>query len=71
MNLELWGSALFAGLVAIGVTLAIEKFGGRTGGLIGTMPSTIVPASIGFHLSSAPEAAREALLAQQSRLGGY
>ena len=63
MNLELWGSALFAGLVAIGVTLAIEKFGGRTGGLIGTMPSTIVPASIGFHLSSAPEAAREALLA--------
>lgn len=63
MNLELWGSALFAGLVAIGVTLAIERFGGRAGGLIGTMPSTIVPASIGFHLSSSPEAAREALLA--------
>ena len=63
MTLELWGSALFAGLVAIGVTLAIERFGGRIGGLIGTMPSTIVPASIGFHLSSSSEAAREALLA--------
>ena len=63
MSVELLGSALFAGLVAIGVTLAIERFGGRTGGLIGTMPSTIVPASIGFHLSSIPDAAREDLLA--------
>ena len=64
MTAELWASALFAGLVAIGVTLAIEKFGGRAGGLIGTMPSTIVPASVGFHLSATSvEGAREALLA--------
>jgi len=40
--------ALFAGLVAIGVTLAIERWGGRAGGLIGTLPSTIVPAAIGI-----------------------
>ena len=41
-------SGLFAALVAIGTTVAIERWGGRAGGLIGTMPSTIVPASIGI-----------------------
>jgi len=40
--------ALFAGVVAIGVTVAIERWGGRIGGLIGSMPSTIVPATIGM-----------------------
>lgn len=40
--------ALFAGAVAIGVTVAVERWGGRIGGLIGTLPSTIVPASIGI-----------------------
>ena len=41
-------SALAAGLVAVLVTVAIEKLGGRRGGLLGTIPTTIVPASIGF-----------------------
>ncbi len=41
-------SAGFAALVAIGTTMAIERWGGRTGGLIGTMPTTIVPASLGI-----------------------
>ena len=45
------GSALFAGLVAIAVTLAIEKWGGVVGGFLGTLPTTIVPAAIGVHMS--------------------
>jgi hypothetical protein len=40
--------ALFAAAIATGVTVSIERFGGRKGGLIGTLPSTIVPASIGL-----------------------
>lgn len=52
--------ALFAGLVAIAVTLAIERFGGRVGGLLGTLPTTIVPSSIGMAAND-PEVFREAL----------
>jgi hypothetical protein len=44
--------ALMAGVVAIGVTVAIERFGGRKGGLLGTLPSTIIPAAIGLWLAS-------------------
>ena len=39
----------FAGLVAILVTVAIEKFGGFIGGLLGTVPSTIIPAAAGVY----------------------
>lgn len=45
-------SATLAGAVAIGATLAIERWGGRLGGIIGTLPSTIVPASLGFYATS-------------------
>ena len=45
-------SAIFAGLVAIAVTVAIEKLGGVKGGILGTMPSTIVPAAIGIWLAT-------------------
>lgn len=48
-------SALFAGFVAILVTLAIERLGGRRGGVLGTLPSTIVPAAYGLH-EAAPSA---------------
>lgn len=41
-------SALFAGLVAILVTVAIERWGGLIGGILGTLPTTIVPATIGM-----------------------
>ncbi|MBJ93984.1 MAG: hypothetical protein CMP23_05840 [Rickettsiales bacterium] len=41
-------TAFYAGLVAIGVTVAIERLGGRLGGLIGSIPTTIIPASLGF-----------------------
>ncbi len=38
-------SAFFAGLVAILATVVIEKYGGIIGGIIGTVPTTIVPAA--------------------------
>lgn len=41
-------SGLFAGIVAILVTVIIEKLGPQIGGVIGTLPTTIVPAAIGF-----------------------
>jgi hypothetical protein len=41
-------SGAFAALVAVAVTRAIELFGGQLGGLIATMPTTIVPASYGI-----------------------
>ena len=44
-------SAVLAGIVATGVTVAIEKWGGLVGGLLGTVPSTIVPAGIGIYLA--------------------
>ncbi|MBX2798523.1 MAG: hypothetical protein KTR31_12655 [Myxococcales bacterium] len=40
--------ALLAGLVAVAVTVAVERFGGVVGGLLGTVPTTIVPASWGI-----------------------
>jgi hypothetical protein len=40
--------AVLAGCVAIGATVAIERLGGRLGGLLATLPSTIVPASLGI-----------------------
>ena len=42
-------SALFAGIVATLVTVAIERFGGRTGGVLATIPTTIVPAALGMY----------------------
>lgn len=41
-------SASIAGIAAILVTVAIEKWGGLHGGVLGTVPSTIVPAAIGI-----------------------
>ena len=49
----MWGSillsAVLAGAVAIAVTVAIERWGGLIGGLLGTAPSTIVPAAVGMY----------------------
>ncbi|MBO85291.1 MAG: hypothetical protein CL927_08025 [Deltaproteobacteria bacterium] len=46
-----------AGLVAIGATVAVERLGGRLGGLLGTLPTTIVPAAAGiWTASSDPDA---------------
>ena len=46
---------IFAGLVAILVTVAIERFGGVIGGVLGTIPSTIVPAAAGVYLIDGKE----------------
>jgi hypothetical protein len=46
-------SAVAAGVVAILATLAIEKLGGRRGGVVGTLPTTIVPAALGFWWAAA------------------
>ncbi|MFT7521516.1 MAG: hypothetical protein ACI9MC_003667 [Kiritimatiellia bacterium] len=43
-----WWPALLAGLVAIAITLAIERYGGLVGGLLGTLPTTIVPFGLGL-----------------------
>lgn len=42
--------------MATGVTVAIEKWGGLIGGLLGTVPSTIVPAGIGLYLAGGEDA---------------
>ena len=48
------GPALFAACIAVGITVVIEQLGGKKGGLIGTLPSTIVPAVWGF-MNRAPD----------------
>ncbi len=50
-------SAFFAGAVAIGVTLAIEKWGGVVGGFLGTLPTTIIPAAVGMRMTLGSDAA--------------
>jgi hypothetical protein len=45
----LWWPALFAGLVAVLATVAIERLGGRLGGVIGSAPTTVVPAAFGMY----------------------
>lgn len=56
-------SAGLAGAAAIGVTIAIERFGGRIGGLLGTLPTTIVPAAAGIAAGSANRAEFAAAMA--------
>ncbi len=54
--------AILAGIVAILVTLAIERFGGLVGGVLGTIPSTIIPAAAGvYHIDG-----KEGLLSSMS-----
>ena len=48
-------SAAIAGIVAILVTMAIEKWGGIIGGILGTLPTTIVPAAAGMYFEAGSE----------------
>lgn len=45
-------SGVFAGGVAVGVTALVERFGGVLGGVAGTMPTTIMAASVGLAISA-------------------
>jgi hypothetical protein len=45
-------SAVFAGIIAVLVTRAVEKFGGAIGGVLATTPTTVIPASIGIYYQS-------------------
>ena len=45
---EILPAAIAAGLVAIVVTILIERYGGVVGGALGTIPTTIVPAVAGM-----------------------
>ena len=56
MNSTIILYGVFAGLVAILVTVAIEKFGGFIGGVLGTVPSTIIPAAAGVYVLEGDEA---------------
>ena len=56
-------ASLLAGLVAIGATLAIERWGGVLGGFVATLPSTIVPATWGLWSSVGAAGYREAMAA--------
>lgn len=41
--------AAFAGIVAILATIAVERLGGVAGGILSSVPTTIVPAAIGIY----------------------
>ena len=62
MITKLTATAIFAGAVAILATVVIERLGGKLGGILATIPTTIVPASFGFwFLSSQPTEFENAL----------
>lgn len=55
--------AAFAGLVAMFATVAVERLGGRRGGLLATVPSTIVAYALGSFAASADTATFAASMA--------
>ncbi len=54
--LEVLAPAVGAGAVAVLATVAVERLGGAAGGVVSSIPTTIVPAAIGIHASSPDEA---------------
>lgn len=60
--LDIAAPAAFAGLVAVAATIAVERLGGVAGGVLSSIPTTIVPAALGIHARSAdPDAFRRAM----------
>lgn len=51
-------AAVGAGAVATGATLAVERLGGRAGGVLATVPTTIIPATASIWWSHAGDATR-------------
>ncbi len=54
-------SALLGAVVAVAATVAIERLGGRLGGVVGAMPTTIVPASLGLWAAASGPAFDQAM----------
>ena len=54
-TLEVAVPALGAGLVAVLATVAVERLGGAVGGVVSSIPTTIVPAALGIHASAPDE----------------
>lgn len=61
-NSEILLAATLAGLVAIAVTVAIEKFGGILGGIFGTVPTTIIPAAAFMWLADSNQSTFESAM---------
>lgn len=54
--------ALLAGAVAIAATVSVERLGGRLGGVLASIPTTIVPATLGIWATrGSPEAFADAM----------
>jgi hypothetical protein len=54
--------SFFAGVVAILATVAVERLGGVSGGVLSSIPTTIVPAAIGiFHRSADTDSFRRSM----------
>lgn len=53
--------AVLAGVVAVAATVAIERLGGVRGGVLSTLPTTIVPASWGIGMGSSLEGFADAM----------
>ncbi|MBK9368361.1 MAG: DUF3147 family protein [Deltaproteobacteria bacterium] len=60
-------SALFAGLVATCATVAVERLGGKLGGVLATTPSTIIAAAAGVFVAAPSEAAFQAAMSATPR----
>jgi len=56
VSVAVLGSAALAAVIAVVATVAIERWGGRVGGLLATLPTTIVPASLGIYAECAADA---------------
>jgi hypothetical protein len=63
---DVWHSllmAFFAALAATGATVAIERLGGIVGGVISSMPTTIIPTAIGLAFAVSNESVKDAMTA--------
>ena len=70
-NSEIILAATLAGIVAIAVTVAIEKFGGILGGIFGTVPTTIIPAAAFMWLADSNQSAYGSNYSKITNLNGY
>jgi hypothetical protein len=61
-------SGFFAGIVAALVSIGIEKFGGAFGGILGSSPTTLMPAAIGLWITITQDYNQSSLLRFQNSM---